>query len=185
MNDEYLNENWDDLRGSERFERPLDWPSRDPLARILAFTLMPNHMHLIVEEIKDGGVTNLMRRIGQSMTNHHNMKYGEVGSLFQGSFRSRTISNDSYLRYAAGYVMAKNVLELYPHGGLEGARLNFDDAWKWATHYPYSSLRHYTGNTMQIIDKNVLDQMFPTAAAFKMSSKDLIMGGKWDALEFE
>lgn len=186
MNDEFLEENWDRLSYASPFTRLDSWPKRKPLVKILAYTLMPNHMHLLLREIREGGLSEFMRKVGQSMTNHHNEKYDESGSIFQGSYRSRTIESDTYLRYVASYIMVKNTFELYPHGGLRGAVKRFADAWRWAVEYPFSSLGEYAGvRELPIIKKELLGDIFPKSSHFKDFSHDVIDGGKWDIVQFE
>ena len=135
------------------FERPDYWPDQDPLVRILAWTLMPNHFHLLLEEITEGGIAKFMQRLCGSMSMAFNAKYAERGSLFQGSYKSRTVDSDRYVRYLAYYIQVKNVLELYP-GGLSQAIRYFDDSWAWALQYPFSSFSSYaTENDSPIINK--------------------------------
>ena len=147
---------------------------------------MPNHLHLLLKEVREGGLSEFMRKVGQSMTNHHNEKYDESGSIFQGSYRSRTIENDRYLQYAASYIMVKNTFELYPHGGLRQAATHFEKAWQWAIRYPFSSLGEYAGvRELPIIEKELLGHIFSKPSRFKNFSRDVIDGGKWEAVEFE
>ena len=56
MNDEFFDEHWYNADREGRFFRPDRWPDREPLVRILAYTLMPNHFHLLLKEIRDGGI---------------------------------------------------------------------------------------------------------------------------------
>jgi hypothetical protein len=84
--------------------------------------------HLLIEEIRDGGISKFMQRLCGSMSAHFNAKYHERGTIFQGSYRSRTISEDSHLRYLVFYIQVKNVFELYT-GGLAQALKHFDEAW--------------------------------------------------------
>ena len=37
---------------------------RDKMVEVLAFCFMPNHIHLLVRQIKDNGITEFMRKIG-------------------------------------------------------------------------------------------------------------------------
>lgn len=186
MNDEYYNENWEyAVQGMDPAERPTEWPVRKPLTSILAYTLMPNHFHLILKETIDGGVSTFMQKLGQSMTVHFNAKYKQRGSIFQGSYRSRTIENDSYFRYALAYVLVKNTFELYPKGGLKAAVGNFNDAWEWAIRSPDTSLGScMTVDTHVIIDRATLLEVFDLNA-FKRFARDVILGGKWTIAEFE
>ena len=185
MNDEYVDDNWDRPNSDKTFGRPSSWPRGKPLVDVIAFTLMPNHLHLLLREIRDGGVSAFMQKLGQSMSNHHNEKYKQHGSLFQGSYRSRTIGTDMYLRYVSAYIMVKNVFELYPHGGLKAASAHFEDAWNWSIGYPYSSLAHYAGTPNPAISKNVVEEMFPTGHSYKNFARDVIEGRKLSAVEFE
>ncbi len=187
LNDEYQchsKSGWEkDVSNLSDFERPSDWPERVPLVRILAWTLMPNHFHLVLQEIHEGGISKFMQRLGGSMSVHFNTKYQQQGSLFQGSFRSRTIITDEYLRYCAAYVMVKNTLELFP-GGLQKASLRFDDAWIWALDFPYSSFPLYAiGDKLNLsperkilaTDENILKEIFPTPKSFRDASEDMFM----------
>lgn len=155
LNDSFSDPNW--LKTTSTFRhlrRPDHWPDRNPLVRILAWTLMPNHFHLLLEEIREGGISKFMQRLCGSMSMASNAKYSEKGSLFQGSYKSRTVDTDDYLSYLTYYIQVKNVLELYP-GGLSKAMRHFDDAWSWALQYPFSSFSSYaTELDSPIIDKN-------------------------------
>ena len=180
MNDEYVDANWLKVGQSDPFFRSISWPKREPLVRILCYTLMPNHLHLLLREIKDGGISRFMQKIGQSMTNAFNEKYGEKVSIFQGSYKGRTVHDDKQLQYTAAYIMVKNTFELYPEGGLGGAVDDFEHAWKWAVEYPFSSLREYAcADASPVLENNLLWEMLPTIGHFKDFSRDVIISGKW------
>ena len=188
MNDEHFDKSWTAVtRGKGLFQRPESWPKRKPLVNILSYTLMPNHFHLLLNEIQSGGVSLFMKKLGQSMTEHANLKYKEKGSLFQGAYKSKTIKTNEYLRHLAVYIMVKNVFELYPKKRLAGAQENFEDAWKWANNYSFSSISDYAGMRVRspIITKGILEEVFDTPAKFKSFSRDVIMGGRWELVEFE
>jgi hypothetical protein len=188
LNDEYLDEQWmRNTYGNDLFFRPSFWPSRKPLVKILCYTLMPNHLHFLLMETREGGISKFMQKLGQSMTNHFNEKYSQQGSIFQGSYKGRTVSDDRYLQYVSAYIMTKNVFELYPDGGIEKAISNFENAWKWALSYQYSSFGDYAGarNNSPVIDKDLLSDIFPTPQKFKVFSKDVILSKKWKEVEFE
>lgn len=154
LNDSFSDPNWlKTTRTFTQLQRPDHWPERDPLVRILAWTLLSNHFHLLLEEIRDNGISKFMQRLCGSMSMAANAKYSEKGSLFQGSYKSRTVDTDEYLSYLSFYIQVKNVLEMYPCG-LAGAARNFDDAWLWASRYRFSSFASYMTNaTSPIIEK--------------------------------
>ena len=117
-----------------------------------------------------------------------NAKYKEKGSIFQGSYKSRTVQSDSYLRQVIPYIMVKNVFELYPHNGLTGALKNFEDAWQWATQkYIFSSLPVYAHNkNSPIIEQNILHEIFEAPSAFKNTARDMVLNYAWyDGKEYQ
>lgn len=200
LNDTFFDENWDRAHFTREartynsqtivstasgkdvlFYRPPEWPEREPLVKILCYTLMPNHFHLLLKEVREGGVTIFMKKLGQSMTNHFNEKYSSKGSIFQGSYKSKTVDEDVYLRYVAAYIMVKNVFELYP-AGITAAAERFEDSWKFAISYPFSSLPDYVAERRSpIIDADILGSIFSNRTEFKKFARDMIMGRKWES----
>ena len=161
------------------------WPEvlgeRKQMVYILGFVIMPNHFHLVLKEIDEGGISNFMHRFSMGYSKFLNIKYNEVGSLFQGKFQSKIIETDEYLRRVAVYVMVKNTFELYPNGGLRGATKDFENAWAWAGKHPFSSLPDYAGKrNSPILDKDILSEIFDSPKDFKDFSKDYILGRNID-----
>ena len=176
LNDKHQDRNWKDkTTGSGMFERPLSWPEREPLTRILSWVLMPNHFHLLLEETEVGGIAKFMQRLCGSMSAHFNAKYHEKGSLFQGGYKGRTVANDNYLRLLAPYIMVKNVFELYP-GGLTKALKEFEKAWQWGTSsYGFSSFPEYAGvRSWPITEKGIFKELFPDSPSFKRHAKEIM-----------
>lgn len=177
LNDSFSDPNWLKTTSTfTRLQRPDHWPERDPLVRILAWTLLPNHFHLLLEEIRDSGISKFMQRLCGSMSMASNAKYSEKGSLFRGAYKSRTVDTNDYLLYLSFYIQVKNVLELYP-GGLAAALHNFDDAWGWASRYPFSSFTSYVTNTSStIIDREHYLELFSDAAPLsKKECKEMLI----------
>ena len=55
--------------------------SIEPIVEILAFALLPNHFHLIVREIRKGGTSSFMAKLG-GYSSYFNKQYDRVGPLF-------------------------------------------------------------------------------------------------------
>ena len=153
LNDTHIGPNWHrETAELPLFERPDHWPEREPLVHILAWTLLSNHFHLLLQEIQEGGVAKFMQRFCGSMSLCFNLKYKENGGLFQSAYHARAVSETPHMNYLVFYILVKNVLEMYP-GGLTAAHDNFDDAWKWASQYRFSSFRdHISGTPSPLID---------------------------------
>ncbi len=116
-----------------------------------------------------------MQRMCGSMSAAFNSKYKESGSLFQGSYKSRTVDDDLYLRYLFFYIHVKNVMELYP-GGLTNAIKQFNHAWEWALQYPYTSFRNYAANEPSpILDIDLLKGMFPHSNTMKKEVREMLV----------
>ena len=89
---------------------------------LVSFCLMPNHFHLIVKEVEEGGIAKYMQRILNSYTKYINKKHDKSGHLFQGPYKAVHIKDDKQLKYLSTYIHKnpmeivgwKNRLEQYP-----------------------------------------------------------------------
>jgi len=160
--------------GRNPFVWPLNWPERNSLVKIMAFSLLENHFHLFLKEIKKKGISIFMKRIGTGMGTYFNVKYHEVGRLFQGPYKSKVIVEEAYFKYLSVYIQVKNVFELYP-GKYENAVREFDKAYEWAIKYPYCSLADYAGKrNSPIIEKDVLGELFTNPEEYKEFARQCI-----------
>jgi putative transposase len=92
----------------------------------LAWSLMPNHMHLLLRP-RGEKLANLMRRLLTSYAVHFNLRYGRAGHLFQNRYKSIVCEEEPYLleliRYIhlnplrAGLVQDIEGLDHYPWSG--------------------------------------------------------------------
>lgn len=177
LNDTHTDPYWHrETAELQLFERPNHWPEREPLVRILAWTLLSNHFHLLMQEIKEGGVAKFMQRFGGSLSMCFNLKYKERGSLFQSSYHARAVDETAHMNYLVFYILIKNVFEMYP-GGLVAAYDNFDRAWKWASEYQLSSFKdHISGVPSPIVDDSdgLLEGLLGRGDSSKQEMKELL-----------
>ncbi|MBM3273062.1 hypothetical protein FJY94_07460 [Candidatus Kaiserbacteria bacterium] len=181
LNDENVPQHWDrDITPSHiraGFQRPESWAVQKPYTSIIAFCLMDNHFHLLVQETREGGISKFMQRICTSMSMYFNTKYDERGTIFQGAFRSRTVDTDDYLQYLAAYIQVKNPFERYP-GGFRAAAESFDAAFEWALNDPFSSLGDFAGSrNSPLLDHSLMNDVLEERAHFKQFARDVV-GGK-------
>lgn len=85
---------------------------------LVAFCLMPNHFHLIIKEVEQGGLSKYMQRVQNAYTKYFNTKYEKSGHLFQGPYKSKLVTDDAYLMHLSAYVH-KNPLELMSNRWIE------------------------------------------------------------------
>jgi hypothetical protein len=177
LNDTYADANWPRETAELKLpNRPLSWPEREPLVRILAWTLLSNHFHLLLQEVKVGGVAKFMQRLCGSMSMYFNAKYKERGSLFQGGYRGVVVDRDAHLTFLVFYILVKNVFDMYP-GGVATALKDFDRAWEWAKQYPYSSLSdHLKDVSSPITDdpEGLVKDFFADNATYKQEARELL-----------
>lgn len=158
----------------KHYRWPTAWQKREPIIKILAFILVKNHFHLLLQEIKEGGVSLFMQKLAIGMTNRFNTRYEETGKLFQGSYKARRVDSDNYLRYLFAYIQIKNAFEMYP-GGAELAVKNFDKGYDFALRYPYGSLAlNSTNGTSPVIDKESFRDIFGDVAEYKAFAKSCL-----------
>ena len=100
------------------------------LVEIFCFCLMPNHYHLILKGLIEGGIAKFMNKINIGYTKYFNKKYDRSGHLFEGKYKSKEINADFYLTYLTGYIHLNPVI-----AGLA----------KFPEQYKYSSYLDYLG----------------------------------------
>lgn len=71
---------------------------------LVAYCLMPNHFHLLLQQRFSNSITSLMRRVLTAYSMYFNSRYERVGSLFQGRFQAREVTNDEYLLHLTRYI---------------------------------------------------------------------------------
>ncbi len=74
------------------------------LVEIVAYCLNPNHFHLILRQLEDGGISEFMKRLSGGYTYYFNDKYQRSGSLFQGTYKYKHIDTTEYLNHLSVYV---------------------------------------------------------------------------------
>lgn len=71
---------------------------------LLAFALMPNHIHLQIKQKTSDGIIKLMKRLATGYVMYFNRKYKRVGSLFQNRYKAARIETDEYLLHLSRYI---------------------------------------------------------------------------------
>ncbi len=110
FNDEYpagslfLHDRLRSNSGSTATELKTEAETKKPLVNIVAYCLNPNHFHLLLEQVSDGGISEFMKRVSGGYTWYFNNKYGRTGSLFQGRFKSVHVESNEYLLHVSVYV---------------------------------------------------------------------------------
>jgi REP element-mobilizing transposase RayT len=78
--------------------------SKSKLVNIIAYSLLSNHFHLIIEPLIDGGLSEFMKRVCGGYTNYFNEKNEHSGTLLQGPYKRVLIESDEQYQYLFAYV---------------------------------------------------------------------------------
>lgn len=74
------------------------------IVEIISYCLMPNHFHLLVKQLQDGGVSEFMRKFINSYTKYRNTKHKQLGPAFQALFKAVRIESDEQLIHTSRYI---------------------------------------------------------------------------------
>ena len=147
-----------------------------PFVAIGGYCLMPNHFHLLIQEIVPGGISKFMQKVGTSFSMYFNAKYQHIGNVFVTPFRAKHIDDDTYLQRVIQYIHL-NPLELFEPDWKQGRINDLPSSKKKVEQYPYSSLSDYT-NGKNRVEKNILNgtamELFTTLPSFSDVIDDAI-----------
>lgn len=140
-----------------------DAKERKRLVRIMAYCIMGNHYHLLVEEIQEGGITRFMHKFGVGYAKYFNIKHERVGSLFQDKFKNVPVESDQQLLYLLVYINVLNPAEFVASNWKERGIPNIKEVLRFAEGYIWSSHLDYLGKRGSlIIEKGILEKLLPT-----------------------
>lgn len=147
-----------DYIGIRKFEEVINIHRGKKLVAVGAFCIMPNHFHLVLKEVSEGGITSFMRKVGTAYTLYFNSRHERAGNLFLKPFRSSHVSGDSRLQQLISYVHC-NPIALYEPEWKTKHVVDPQFLGERIAEYPYSSLSAHAGAhtpTRTILDAEVL-----------------------------
>ncbi len=137
---------------------------------LLAFALMPNHIHLEIKQHTKDGISKLMRRVATSYVMYFNRKYKRIGPLFQNIYKGAFIDRDEYLLHLSRYIHLNPIK-------LQRPKINF---------LSFSSYPYYLGlkQASWVKPKEIVDYFSIKKGDFGSNSyKDFVEGYNEDAQE--
>ena len=72
--------------------------------RVLAYCIMPTHVHLFLEQITSDGIADFMRYATGGYTKYFNLRAKRKGPLWESRFESRLVKTDIYALHLARYI---------------------------------------------------------------------------------
>lgn len=146
----------------------------DPLVKIHAFSIMPNHFHLMATQICNNGIERFMHKIEMGYSHYFNKFYSRSGNLFQGSYKIVHVDKDPYLLYLPLYIHLNSLelLDTEKHWKEKGIK-NKVDALKFLKNYPWSSLNEYlNASGLPFVKRDVLDDLYKNPTEWENALMD-------------
>ena len=109
---------------------------------------MPNHFHLTVKEVAEGGISQYMQRVLNAYTKYYNAKYNKFGHLFQGPYKIVHIEDNRQLLHLSAYIH-RNPRELKKWRQKE-------DKYPWSSYQDYVFENRW-GN---LLSQNIISDQF-------------------------
>ena len=139
------------------YEEILAMDRGTPLVAIGAFCLMPNHFHILVTPLVEGGVSKFMLKLQTGYSMYFNTKYNRIGTLFQGPFKSEHADEDTYLKYLFSYIHL-NPAKLKDQNWKEHIKTGSKELKNYIETYPYSSFREIKDRESVITNLSVFPE---------------------------
>jgi len=74
------------------------------LVHIVAYCFMPTHIHFILKQLKENGISTFMRLVLNSYARYYNVKHQRKGPLWQGRFKNVLVENEEQLYHLTRYI---------------------------------------------------------------------------------
>ncbi|PIQ89658.1 MAG: hypothetical protein COV72_01940 [Candidatus Omnitrophica bacterium CG11_big_fil_rev_8_21_14_0_20_42_13] len=74
------------------------------LVEIICYCFMPTHIHLVLKQLMENGISNFMRYILNSYSHYFNIKHNRKGPLWEGAFKKVLVESDEQLLHLTRYI---------------------------------------------------------------------------------
>lgn len=114
--------------------------------KLHVFCLMPNHFHLLIEQIGDIPISKLISKLCTSYSKYINKKYDHIGHVFQDCFKAVLVEDNPQLMWTSAYIHMNPVK---------------DKIVKHPKDYQWSSYNDYANDgNLPIVNKELLLSTF-------------------------
>lgn len=137
------------------------------LVDVVCFCLLPNHFHLLLRQVAEGGVSRFMQKLGTAYTMYFNERHQRTGRLFEGPFKAKHVSSDRYFLPLTRYIHL-NVLDLFEAEWRERGIRSPSRAREHLLEYPWSSYREFIGQPRypRIVDGALIRQLVGSPSSY-------------------
>ncbi|MFH0804190.1 MAG: transposase [Candidatus Zambryskibacteria bacterium] len=122
---------------------------------LVAFALMPNHFHILIQNLEDGILSVYMHRVLTAYSKYFNAKYNKKGHVFHGPFGAVHVKNNNQLLHLSAYIH-KNPKEI-------GAWGDTYDKYPWSSYQDYIGLNRWG----DLISTDIVLRQFKDQAKYR------------------
>ncbi|MEM7332526.1 MAG: transposase [Chloroflexota bacterium] len=127
---------------------------------MIAYVLMPNHYHFLVQQLGDHNAGLLPQRVFNSYSKAYNKRYDHSGTLFEGRFKAKHVDSDVYLRHLCCYIHANPVKDGFVQDVGE---------WPYSNYLDWVELRQG-----KIVDRRFITDMFSDVTTYEEFVRDYL-----------
>ena len=117
--------------------------------KLYAFCLMPNHFHLLIEQIDNISISKLISKLCTSYAKYINKKHKRVGHIFQDQFKSVLIENNPQLMWTLTYIHMNPVKDYL---------VKHPEEYKWSSYNDFAFNRNLVIVNKELLTKTFCDQ---------------------------
>jgi len=100
----------------------------EKIVDVVAYCLMPTHIHFILKQLQEKGISRFMSFIQNSYTRYFNTCHKRKGPLWEGRFKNVLVKNDDQFIHLTRYVHLNPVSSFL---------VNEPEAWKYSSYGEY------------------------------------------------
>ncbi len=126
------------------------------LFKLHSFCLMPNHFHLLIEQLTEIPTSKLISKVCTSYAKYINKKYSKVGHVFQDCFKANNIETHSQLMWTSSYIHMNPVKDKI---------VNDPSKYTWSSYNDFTNDRN-----LIITTKDFLMKIFGSKKEFELET---------------
>jgi putative transposase len=127
------------------------------LVKIIAYCLIPNHFHFILEQQNEPGISFFLAQLQNSYTRYFNTKYKRVGHLLQGQFKAVRVEGEAQLIHLSRYI------HLNPYSSFLIRDLSRLEEYSWSSFPDYLGIR----DKNPFLENQIVLSLFKTTDDYK------------------
>jgi len=101
---------------------------KEKRVQVIAYCLMPTHIHFVIKQMKDNGISRFMADLKNSYTRYFNLHHRRKGPLWEGRFKNVLIETSDQLAHVTRYVHLNPV---------SSAMIEKPEEWKYSSYAEY------------------------------------------------